>query len=741
MEESVDTLVATAVRDPLRVSHDVIRASLIAEARNQMNLSAEEIEALRYDSSFLSTRVLAALHEKGVARDALLQAHTKVVSHFEKILFHPHEGSNSLPTQEGRQGLRMVPSINRKYSGGALPVKPSGALVRFRCMVQDIFDPEIFLAIFGVNDKMVGLGHYLDSLPEAVNDVDIGAETSLTYDRLPLYCIEVPGESGWVKQGWEARSNPIPLHEAPHPEHAPTKRRRVEEELQQEDNMETTAIEKENTMEEEASTKETKRVKWNLEKEATSQTTDDIQPTIHEWNHACIVKTYDISDEEKPESSVKLNDIIEFVGVLSAEPSIDRSSEQEDSYGMDFGDFDERRGREPPATLVPRLHAISMKKIHFNNPLFASHLDYLKPNSPEFERFCGEIMPNADSLRGHAIEYLASALGGDKLAAEYLFLCLLSRVHNRQGPIPIGKMVLNIVGCPASVPHPSTSELKNAPKNLNASGFGQILHEAVSSIASLSTIIPLSIDNLNKSSFAPKKDYALNRLSPNGAQLQLPSGTVVLLDEVALRPGQLKSIGVKNLSALSDLLQWQRVDYDFQYHKMEFSVDYPSVVLSDGNSLLKNTKLTASAVDGIESDWFIVPLLSSLTEKNVTYEIPAVRAPLTADWFYENIRKFMALARHIEPSMDDNLSERVATDFATLRKTDPTVNEFTLHRWLNLARLVTISFGQTRITTAMWDYARNLETQRSERLREWNKLRPNKSQTQDQNIYSVPVSM
>jgi len=52
---------------------------------------------------------------------------------------------------------------------------------------------------------MVGLGHYLDSLPESVDDVDIGASTSLTYDRLPLYCIEVPGESGWVKQGWEAR--------------------------------------------------------------------------------------------------------------------------------------------------------------------------------------------------------------------------------------------------------------------------------------------------------------------------------------------------------------------------------------------------------------------------------------------------------------------------------------------------------------------------------------------------------
>jgi len=70
---------------------------------------------------------------------------------------------------------------------------------------------------------------------------------------------------------------------------------------------------------------------------------------------------------------------------------------------------------------------------------------------------------------------------------------MIAYCYHCLGPIPIGKMVLNLVGCPSSIPHPSSSELKNVPKyvaptsyplklilrnrNLHSSGFGQILHE------------------------------------------------------------------------------------------------------------------------------------------------------------------------------------------------------------------------------------------------------------------------
>lgn len=43
-----------------------------------------------------------------------------------------------------------------------------------------------------------------------------------------------------------------------------------------------------------------------------------------------------------------------------------------------------------------------------------------------------------------------------------------------------------------------------------------------------------------------------------------------MLDETAMLPGQLQEQGVKNVNALSDLIQWQKVQYDFKYHTAEF---------------------------------------------------------------------------------------------------------------------------------------------------------------------------
>ena len=40
---------------------------------------------------------------------------------------------------------------------------------------------------------------------------------------------------------------------------------------------------------------------------------------------------------------------------------------------------------------------------------------------------CAELQCRAEQLRAHAIDVLAAPLGGDKLAAEYLLLQLISR--------------------------------------------------------------------------------------------------------------------------------------------------------------------------------------------------------------------------------------------------------------------------------------------------------------------------
>ncbi len=50
-------------------------------------------------------------------------------------------------------------------------------------------------------------------------------------------------------------------------------------------------------------------------------------------------------------------------------------------------------------------------------------------------------------------------------------------------------------------------------------------------------------------------------------------GTHLVVDETALTPGQLSEVGVQNLTALGNLIQWQKVSYDFQYHTAEFETN------------------------------------------------------------------------------------------------------------------------------------------------------------------------
>lgn len=86
----------------------------------------------------------------------------------------------------------------------------------------------------------------------------------------------------------------------------------------------------------------------------------------------------------------------------------------------------------------------------------------------------------------------------------------------------------------------------------------------------------------------PYKDYKSNRLI--SGNLQLADRTHLVLDETALQPGQLDSTGVLNIRALNDVVCWQKLEYDFTYHKQEFFVDYPILVMSEGKSVFEVKK-------------------------------------------------------------------------------------------------------------------------------------------------------
>lgn len=44
--------------------------------------------------------------------------------------------------------------------------------------------------------------------------------------------------------------------------------------------------------------------------------------------------------------------------------------------------------------------------------------------------------------------------------------------------------------------------------------------------------------------------------------------------------------GVRNVTALGNVISWQKVDYDFNYHQMEFPCNINVLIASEGRSLL-----------------------------------------------------------------------------------------------------------------------------------------------------------
>lgn len=53
-----------------------------------------------------------------------------------------------------------------------------------------------------------------------------------------------------------------------------------------------------------------------------------------------------------------------------------------------------------------------------------------------------------------------------------------------------------------------------------------------------------------------------------------------------LREFVLALAGVHNVTALGNLITWQKVDYDFSYHRMEFPCNINVLITSEGRSLL-----------------------------------------------------------------------------------------------------------------------------------------------------------
>jgi len=103
-------------------------------------------------------------------------------------------------------------------------------------MVQDMFDPEFYLAAYEVVNKAdsssnLRCGMYQDMVNCGENfELRLESPRNVTKERQTLYCVPIPGETEWAKKTFAGRNVASGLQsQAPQPKNAGIKRSLDEE--------------------------------------------------------------------------------------------------------------------------------------------------------------------------------------------------------------------------------------------------------------------------------------------------------------------------------------------------------------------------------------------------------------------------------------------------------------------------------------------------------------------------------
>ncbi|CAM9603697.1 unnamed protein product [Hapterophycus canaliculatus] len=201
------------------------------------------------------------------------------------------------------------------------------------------------------------------------------------------------------------------------------------------------------------------------------------------------------------------------------------------------------------------------------------------------------------------------------------------------------------------------------------------------------------------------------------SSLQLSDGTVVILDETKLEPGQVGAEGVGNLAALNSLVSLQKVPYDFGFYKMEFEVDHPTISLS-----LRGSVVPAGAT---------VPVVGA------EGAAAAAAAQLSA---LTRLRVYVEATRRTELSLDEESSALAEDDFVKARQQGQAVTGEDFHRMLTIARLTALSLGDSKMTAAHWSHMKDLEARVAERVQQQGSNAPSYGGDRPSGAGVTPVS-
>ncbi|RWS06415.1 mini-chromosome maintenance complex-binding protein-like protein [Dinothrombium tinctorium] len=582
--------------------------------------------------------------------DAILDRNNRNNSLFEKPLDIHFALKQQLQQQLSDDCKRdSIPAVNNYASITSLPHK---SLVRFRCMVQDMFDPEVVVAAYKTRHDGSDLFRfclYKDVIDENFEEFDV--DDNIVIDRLKYYCVSVPGESNWVKNV-TFKQNHCSIDFT-------VKNAQKREFDQCSESAKRTKTSDDETIE------SGQTIHSSLENNGR----DLCFPfPDNGMEKSCVVKFY-----EPMNPMIKLNDVIEVIGIIDCENRSAAKSETDDTevnklidnLSLAAGDDDYCY------TVVPRIYAVIVKPLIHINPLVSdSHFLSLFEDKSFFIKMNLELK-----------SLLSAALFDDELAAEYLIYALISKVYNRKDMATVGSLPINFT---------RASNLNRQKMDFYLHSFNSLL----SSIVTHSFFLPLKLDKLNNESFVPRKDYDENKLK--SGILQMSKNTLFLIDETYLSPGKLSNIGINNMSAMKNIVLSQNISYEFQFDRIEYDTDVQVVIFSEAQSLLPVTCQVPLNNFGIKD-------IDTVFDSINTY----LSEPLL-----NNLRRYITLCRLLPYELPAEKQTFIQNGLVSLMESKPGMDIDDLHRIITLSRLISVSKGEREFTESSWEIAKQLEAER-----------------------------
>ncbi|EDV59158.1 mini-chromosome maintenance complex-binding protein [Drosophila erecta] len=542
-------------------------------------------------------------------------------------------------------------------------------LVRFRGMIQNVMDPEMYLERFEVKSpdgsKRVQEGKYRDCLKMATGEmIDYNADGNVYGERITLFVVSVPGLNDWSKEHEKQCCPQIDLVSlGPSPSSAKKRAIVGEQEAMEVDGASETTFKR-------PCLKDIQKDSEPLGASHSSVLSSEYlinSPLPNRPSMACMVKVYEEFD------TYQLNSLVDFVGFLSVDASLDASTLDID----DCENLSELQATHPSPLLIPRLHAFGVQVLPHANPLLDKSLR--QPTE-----ICEETTyPTQLAVHKDLRMLLKLCLFDDDLAAEYLLSHLISTVYSRFKMQSIGKFALNLC---------------NLPKECEA--YATKLYKILELLLPASHYLPMTLVTLNTAAFAPKMDYETNKLV--SGVLQLAPHTHLVLDETCMQQGKLEANGVHAIQYLAHLINNQELKCDFQFYQKDFHANIPVLVLSEGRSMLPSD--------------FVLPINADAKAVELLDESLKAALHIMQPSRLQQFRKYLTTARTSSFSVSEEHTEMIQQDFVDMRKANAKINGDDLHGLLVLSRLLGIARGKDTLDKETWQLAREFEAKRRQRI-------------------------